>query len=210
MQILSYGEDAYTQWALKNELTTMLKSLEDLSANDECKAIFRPSFGRRGGEQSAQFGEFDFILLSETHVYLGESKWDRSSELKGEAIELRGEQENRRKILTSYIQKWFERDYESWEDFASSIGQEVIFENNNIRTAPVGTMLANNLYSLLKILKVHFGQRTPEIENVLLYLYKGGSQYKTPTRVINNGFRLIKVNYSPGLFESSNYIELNG
>ena len=63
MEILGYGEDALTLWALKNKLPLILSALNDSSSLSQCKAFFRPSFGRRGGPSSAQFGEFDFILL---------------------------------------------------------------------------------------------------------------------------------------------------
>jgi hypothetical protein len=56
-----YGEDALTLWALTNKLPTILEKLRDNSAPSECEVLFRPSFGRRGGEINAQFGEFDFI-----------------------------------------------------------------------------------------------------------------------------------------------------
>ncbi|MBN8235586.1 hypothetical protein JF544_10030 [Halobacillus kuroshimensis] len=208
MQILSYGEDAYTLWALRNQLPTILNELQDLSSYSECKVIFRPSFGRRSGDKSAQFGEFDFILISRTHTYLGESKWDRSSELKGESLFLRDEQKRRHHILTYYIKSWFEQDFVSWENFIVYIGQETVINSHKIKTAPVGSRLAENLYSFLKLLKDQFNKRTPEIENILLYLYRGDDLSKTPT-TINNGFNLIKVDYSGGLFEASNYIDLN-
>ncbi|GGC97755.1 hypothetical protein GCM10007216_30670 [Thalassobacillus devorans] len=70
------------------------------------------------------------------------------------------------------------------------------------------SIIRPNMYSFLKLLKVHFNKSTPEIENILLYLYRGDDLSKTPT-TINNGFNLIKVDYSGGLFEDSNYIDLN-
>ncbi len=63
MQILGYGEDALTLWALQNKLMEILKFLDDSSDQPECKIFFRPSFGRRGGAGSSQFGEFDLRLL---------------------------------------------------------------------------------------------------------------------------------------------------
>ena len=72
MQILGYGEDSLTLWALKRELGTILRSLCDTSRPENCKVLYRPSFGRGHG-----FGEFDFIILADACVYLGESKWQR-------------------------------------------------------------------------------------------------------------------------------------
>ena len=87
MEIIGYGEDALTLWAMKKRLDFILDKLNDPTDPDNCKVFFRPSFGRRGGPKSSEFGEFDFILLSIKRVYLGESKWERSSELRrGELV----------------------------------------------------------------------------------------------------------------------------
>ena len=74
MQILGYGEDALTLWAMKNKLDVILEALNDSSDPSTCQVFFRPSFGRSGGDKSPQFGEFDFIILSQNGLYLGESK----------------------------------------------------------------------------------------------------------------------------------------
>ena len=79
MELLGYGEDGLTLWAIKNRLDTILDKLKDDSDPNNCLVYYRPSFGRRGGLKSAQFGEFDFILLSEHGIYLVESKWDKLS-----------------------------------------------------------------------------------------------------------------------------------
>ena len=55
MEILAYGEDALTLWALKKKLEHVLQELKESSTPSQCQAFFRPSFGRRGGENSAQF-----------------------------------------------------------------------------------------------------------------------------------------------------------
>ncbi|MDG5473151.1 hypothetical protein P6709_15465 [Jeotgalibacillus sp. ET6] len=207
MQILSYGEDAYTLWALKHQLSTILSKLEDSSSISECKVIYRPSFGRRGGENSAQFGEFDFIFLSKTHVYLGESKWDRSSEIKGDYLLLREEQERRHHIFTDYIKSWFKGEFASWDQFIEHIGNDIVGDSYKIRTAPAGSRLAENLNSLLTLVKDHFNHETPEIQNILLYLYNGSVLSKIPAKT-NNKFQLIELDYNEGLIESSNYVDL--
>ena len=73
IKIYAYGEDALTLWALKEPLGQILKNLEDESDPDECIAFFRPSFGRRGGDRSVQFGEFDLILITQDRVILAGS-----------------------------------------------------------------------------------------------------------------------------------------
>src|SRR5271157_1954335 len=100
MKLYGYGEDALTLWALKMKLSEILEPFGDHSAASECKLFFRPSFGRRGGEKSSQFGEFDFIILARDRLYLGESKWDRSPEVTDiGTIELREEQNIRHQLF---------------------------------------------------------------------------------------------------------------
>jgi hypothetical protein len=80
MLVYTYGEDALTLWAIQNRLGELLRKLRDVSDPASCEVFFRPSFGRRGAAHSSQFGEFDFIILANRHLYLGESKWDESTE----------------------------------------------------------------------------------------------------------------------------------
>ena len=80
MQIFGYGEDSLTLWALKHELPFILQSLGDSVSPENCLIFYRPSFGRRGGNGRAEFGEFDFIMATEGSLYLGETKLDNSSE----------------------------------------------------------------------------------------------------------------------------------
>lgn len=106
-EILTYGEDGLTLWALKKELGKILEKLEDeyKDTPDKCKVFYRPSFGRNTG-----IGEFDFIIVTKSKVYLGESKFFirdnyKSSEIrKTKQPYLRDEQINRpanfRKIIS--------------------------------------------------------------------------------------------------------------
>ena len=65
--MIGYGEDSLTLWALENKLKEIM-GVDELSK--EYKVFYRPSFGRRKG-----IGEFDFIIVSDNRIYLGESKW---------------------------------------------------------------------------------------------------------------------------------------
>jgi hypothetical protein len=56
MEILAYGEDALTLWALKNKLEYILQELGDLPNSSKRLAFFRPSFGRRGGKIARSLG----------------------------------------------------------------------------------------------------------------------------------------------------------
>jgi hypothetical protein len=68
-EFFGYGEDAFTLWALKNKKKMVLEKFNDKSAPSDCLNFYRPSFGRSGGKQSAEFGEFDAILVSLENVY---------------------------------------------------------------------------------------------------------------------------------------------
>jgi len=99
-------------------LPEILRKLNDHADPKHCQVIFRPSFGRRGGTGSAQFGEFDFILLSANSIYLGESKWDRSPEgEQGGKIDLREEQNLRHRIFAFYVERYAFGTYTSWTQF---------------------------------------------------------------------------------------------
>ncbi|MBU2565241.1 MAG: hypothetical protein L6265_09655 [Thermoplasmatales archaeon] len=193
MEILAYGEDALTLWALKNRLEKILKKLGDSIPVSQCKIFYRPSFGRKGGENSSQFGEFDFIVLSKNRLYLGESKWDGSSELKKGHLELRDEQKLRHTLFKCYVECWFRDEYSNWDDFIEKA--KVYFEKNNIQKpiAPINSSLALNLQTILKIIRKHY-RTLPEIRNVLLYLHKASAS-DLPKKV-NENFDLVLIDYS--------------
>lgn len=73
-KIFGYGEDALTLWLLKNQPHEILRQFNDEGKPSDCLVFYRPSFGRSGGPDSAEFGEFDAILASKENVYLIESK----------------------------------------------------------------------------------------------------------------------------------------
>lgn len=111
MEILTYGEDGLTLWALQNKLEdiltelakpimkgeTIIKPGETPATPEECKVFYRPSFGR--GEHGV--GEFDFIIATPKIIYLGETKFFISNNYKSSEIRkktqpyLRDEQINR-------------------------------------------------------------------------------------------------------------------
>ena len=61
MEIIGYGEDALTLWAIKNKLHAILQELNDNSDVSRCKVFFRPSFGQRGARRVHSLG--NLILL---------------------------------------------------------------------------------------------------------------------------------------------------
>ncbi len=182
MEILAYGEDALTLWALKNKLSTILQLLHDSSVSAECQAFFRPSFGRRGGPTSSQFGEFDFIILSKNCIYLGESKWDRSSERVNEGIlTLRPEQQLRHDLFKFYIMEWAFGNYNDWAVFESEATRKLQAQGILKPIAPTGKLLASNLETVLGVIRSHY-TAPPEVKNILLYLYSSSNQHQLPQR----------------------------
>ena len=205
MEILGYGEDALTLWSLKNRLDFILASLGDSSDTSKCQAFFRPSFGRSGGNKSSQFGEFDFILLAEHRIYLGESKWDRSSEeIDNGYIKLRTEQLLRHKQFKFYVEEWAFGVYTDWSEFMSRGEDPLRRQEIDKPIAPAGSLLAKNLQTVLQIIRDHYPNK-PEIRNVLLYFYNSvnGGQ---PVSKADDDFEVVNVDYSKDI--SGNYIQL--
>jgi hypothetical protein len=182
----------------------ILHSLQDSTVPEDCLVFYRPSFGRRGGEGRAEFGEFDFILATKKNIYLGESKWDKSSQAKQPLFELAPEQRLRHAVLQRYIKEWFDRKPNSWAEFVEECGNS--FELGEVikTLAPKGTLLSENLLTVLRIIKEHFGT-LPEIRNVLLYLYNANRGNGTPNKELKD-FDVIPINYARDL--SDNFIEI--
>lgn len=195
MQILGYGEDALTLWALRNKLDAILSKLGDSSSQEKHTVFFRPSFGRRGGSRSSQFGEFDFIILADRRVYLGESKWHRSSrDVAGSKLHLRQEQLDRHKIMAWYITEWTKRGFSKWKDFLSEKERRITDEGVSKPMAPAGSLLAENLKAILDVIRERYAS-SPKVENVLLYLYNG-RKHETPPQEAADDFALVKLDYS--------------
>ncbi len=192
MEILAYGEDALTLWAMKYKVYEILKQMGDKSKISDCKIFYRPSFGRSGGINSSQFGEFDFIITSKNNVYLGESKWIGSSEIINETIQLRGEQLLRHKIFSCYLECWLKNKCSSWNELSQKLRTDFDDKGISKPIAPIDSLLASNIQTILEIMKQHF-QSLPEIKNVLLYFYK--TKNKLPHEV-NKNFKLILIDYS--------------
>jgi len=201
MEIYTYGEDGLTLWALQTKLDEILEKLSDDSSPSECKLFFRPSFGRAGGQKSSQFGEFDFIVLAKDCLYLGESKWDRSSEIIGTNIVLRDAQLLRHKLFAFYVHRWAFGSYSKWDDFVKAESPWVDMKGNKKPLAPTGSLLQKNLQKVMEIIKSHFSQK-PLILNVLLYLH---SDHQISNEVYNN-FRIVLLGYPIG--NLGNYISI--
>jgi hypothetical protein len=195
MRILAYGEDALTLWAVTQKLSVILQALDDSSDPDDCQVLFRPSFGRSGGERSAQFGEFDFLVLAAEHLYLGESKWQGSSEkIRDGVLALRHEQLLRHRIFKFYMDEWAYGQYDKWPDFEVKAVSKL--ENMDIvkPIAPAGSLLASNLQAVLGAIQKHY-LRKPELHNVLLFLHNGWDARNLPQSA-GDDFRVVPLSYA--------------
>lgn len=216
MKVYAYGEDALTLWAIKNRLSEILVNLGDETKVDECKIFFRPSFGR-GGKGTSNFGEFDFIILAKEKLYLGESKWDGSSEkLKDGLLELRPEQLFRHNVFKWYMDNWTFAcpQLTDWKVLIlASKNQEPKFpkveENENARedktVPPEGSLLASNIKTVSDIIAKHFKAIKPVIINVLLYMHKGEGLKGDSGP---NDFKVVNINYTDALQDNLIEIEL--
>jgi hypothetical protein len=194
MEIYGYGEDALTLWALKNELPTILDWLDDSSSLSKCKTFFRPSFGRRGGASGSQFGEFDFILLSEQRLYLGESKWRRSSEnISNGSLKLRKQQLLRHTMFRFYVQEWAFGNYSTWDEFSISAKEKLEALDIFKPIAVAKRLLTTNLQTVLETVKFQFPS-VPPIKNVLLFLHDGTSTKPLPQRA-GDDFEVVPIVY---------------
>ncbi|WP_020619265.1 hypothetical protein [Paenibacillus daejeonensis] len=199
MQILGYGEDALTLWAMKNRLPYILSQFNDNSLEDECIVFYRPSFGRRGGINRAEFGEFDAIVLSKHTIYLIESKENID---KSKTIVPRSVQTLRHKIFRHYVDEWYKDHFPDWTSFemvASSYYGDVGFK----KLAPVDSLLSDNLGSILRLIKERYIQK-PDIKDVLLHF---PLQEDKPTPLtIDPAFTLVTLTYTGA--KLGNYISL--
>ena len=204
MHMFCYGEDALTLWALQNKLDVILRAIGDHSPPDNCTIFYRPSFGRRGGSRSSQFGEFDFLLLAQDCLYLGESKWTGSSEkLHGGSLELRPEQLLRHRLFRFYIEQWAFGDHATWREFRAKARDELRARGIAKPLAPTGSLLAENLQFVLGVIRDHYPSN-PRMENVLLYLHKG--QTGDMPRSAPEGFLLVTLDYTEAA--KGNYVIL--
>lgn len=193
--------------ALKRHVSDILKPFQDKTSPSDCLVFYRPSFGRSGGEQSAEFGEFDAILVSSENIYLIESKWDNLASFKDSKITLRQEQKMRHRIFSWYILHWDVKYSNNWESFVKEQRDDFQKELKERRMAPTGSLLARNLEFILTKLQKHFRKVSSErnIKNVLLFFHNKNTS--TPPTKITKGFNLVAIDYSGEI--KGNFIPLD-
>jgi hypothetical protein len=187
--IFGYGEDALTLWFLKNQLEVILHRFKDNTKPLDCLAFYRPSFGRSGGPESAEFGEFDAIVASKENVYLIESKWDNHRQSKPKELILRPEQTGRHEVFRWYLSNW-----NNGEKSAELTGGKKI--------APANSLLATNLQHILTQLRqcCPNSAHSEHVKNILLYFHSANSK---PPQKVSDGFTVVPVEY-----EGNYYVNL--
>lgn len=206
-RIFGYGEDAFTLWALKHYIAKILKSFQDKTSPSNCLIFYRPSFGRRGGAQSAEFGEFDGILASSENIYLIESKWDNLSKFEKDEITIRPEQKLRHQIFSWYITCWDRKYSNDWENFIKGHTNDFQKKFPEKKITPPNKLLTTNLQFILNSLQKHCLKYSSEqnIKNILLFFYNKNKS--TPPTKITKGFTLISIDYSKEI--NGNFITLD-
>jgi hypothetical protein len=201
MEIFAYGEDALTLWALTNKLPAILQALKDSSDPFRCQVFFRPSFGRSGGESSSQFGEFDFMLLAAQNLYLGESKWQQSTEkIKDGVLNLRKEQLLRHTLFKFYVEEWAFGGYSSWHEFECNAQPKLLQVGIVKPIAPERSLLTANLRTVLGVITKHY-VGLPNVKNVLLFLHNDMSIDNIPQKA-GLDFEVVSVDYAEIAFEN--------
>jgi len=170
MNIIGYGEDFLTLWALTRKISDILVQLKDNTDPKSCVLIYKPTFGRAGrnmDRQRAEFGEFDSILIAAENVYLIESKWDGNDQRK-KRVNLHKTQVKRHKIFSWYFNNW--EDGGDWDQFISDKSGDFTshFPENEI--ASTSSILKKNLVEVMSLV----GKRS--LHNVLMYFHCGDPQ----------------------------------
>jgi len=203
--ILGYGEDCLTLWALKNHISDIQNTFQD-KTNPRI-IFYRPSFGRRGGDNSAIFGEFDAIFASSENIYLIESKWDNNSEFRTKTIYIKPVQEIRHRIFSWYLQHWNEKYVNKWKTFITDHKDDFHTKFPAKKIAPPDSLLAINIEFILTALQMGYGKIPAEgnIKNVMLFFYN--KSRSTPPVKIGKGFELVNIDYSEEII--GNFIKLD-
>ena len=209
LRVTGYGEDSLTLWALRGRLLQILEPLKDASSVADCEVFYRPGFGRKGGDNSAEFGEFDFLIMSATRLYLGESKWNRSGESRRGVLSLRKEQEIRHALMRRYVSDWFvfrsrteTQETSSWSQFVDWAPPNYTVLGITKTVAPRRSQTGRSLFAVLDRAWNHYGGRCPEIIDLITYFYDPRVHSLPDNRT---GFAFVPIPYDE---TQGGYVEL--
>ncbi len=169
-----------------------MKELKDPGDINDLTVLYRPSFGRKYG-----LGEFDFIIMSPTKIYLGESKLAKNNQQVYKA-KLQDCQLNRHSTLHTMINIWFDLDPESKDvsNFPLSI--------YNHKPPRRESVLFLNLTSFFELVSSKY-QSLPAMANVML-VFSTESIEICATKTLRN-FSIINLSSNDlGIKIVNNYI----
>jgi hypothetical protein len=197
-EILFYGEDGLTYLALTCQLGHVLESLGDRTPINNSLLCFRPSFGRSGGATRSEFGEFDAILATPQAVYLIESKWDGSPQIRNGYVVLAGRQYLRHQIFRWLRTQWGDDRQRTWAAFYPECSEQFANAFQRKPLGASGTTLACNLEYYLNRL-AGYGRNT---RDVLLLFHR--QRQDLPRGVMVEGianpvpdFQVVLCHYNP-------------
>jgi hypothetical protein len=194
LEILGYGEDALTLWALRNRHAAILRALGDTSDDARCQVFYRPDFGRGGANGDSGFGAIDFILMTDQALYLGATCWDRACDrLPDTPLDLRENQRQQHTHFAYYVEDWLIASQVNGRDGAAASRLPQPRAVGTTLASESGRHLTPNLLALLEIIRMRYGGMPP-IANVLLYLYDGDGM-PTPGSAADD-FIVIPLDYS--------------
>jgi len=184
-EIIEYGEDGLTLKMIKTK--SMLEEFFDeleIKADEELinnsLIFYRPSFGRAGGDDSQQFGEFDAIIAVKGKVFLIESKWygyndgDKGQITKRiiDPDSLRENQVDRHRVFKFYFLNW-----EYFSNNVSKIDQDFLkkFETETGKRGEAlmtkNTTLFKNTKYIIEKIKNKFKDENMICDDVYVYFY---------------------------------------
>jgi hypothetical protein len=194
MQIYGYGEDALTLWAMKYKLGEILAKLDDKSDPDKCTVFYRPSFGRRSGPTRSEFGEPDFILMSETYLYIGESKRIKPDDKKiDKYFKIKDVQKFRNIVFRNYLDKWLSGNYEKWDEFRANNPTIPDPKYKTRRVPETERIQAKNLFSVLKMVKEKYTNGL-KLQDIMLFFHLLPEGKQIPEKT-DCGWDVIPINY---------------
>lgn len=193
-----YGEDVLTLWALTRKLDCVLEQLGDTNRPEDVVAIYRPSFGRRASYDAAkpraEFGEFDAIIGTPSAIYLVETKWSQSTELRNGVVVLRDEQLRRHQVMHWYLAAFADRGA-----VPSSERPEDDPPFEGVKCPPRDSVVARNLQWICERLQPG---REKKVENVLLWIGTDGNVHVPSC----SGFRVVELRHEAE--DGSNFIHV--
>lgn len=208
MEIFSFGEDALTLWALKHRLPYILGRLGDESFPERCQVFFRPGFGPSHRKTSSpQFGDIDFILLSQTTIYLGASQWHRAEPaLENGLLTLPDEQLVHHEVFRCYLKAMKFGIPFDWQALSQRAAPMLQMLSLQRAMPPAGSLLDEKLQTVLQTIHNYYTLK-PQVKDLMLY-YHNGSQGNSMPKGANHKFEYVPLNYGGFLHNTLLKMEL--